>query len=117
MQFLTISKRVDGTGSEHVLSTLIEAEFERGRTLYSLNFIRQIWHRADMPGACLLVEAESEQQVREMLGTLPFFRAGMLEIMVIPLKPYPGFGPRRSCDEVNDDGIADSDGRRNSAGA
>ena len=100
-----------------ILSTLTEAEFERGRALYSLNFIRQIWHRADMPGACLLVEAESEQQVREMLSTLPLFRAGMLEIMVIPLKPYAGFGPRRSCDGVTGDGIADSGTLRNSAGS
>jgi len=94
MQFLTISKRLNGEGAETDLSVLAEDEFERGRALYLQNFIRQIWHRADTPGACLLVEAESEQQVRETLSTLPFFQAGMLEILVIPLKPYAGFGPR-----------------------
>jgi len=94
MQFLTISKRLAGEGSETELSLLAEAECERGRALYSQSFIRQIWHRADTPGACLLVEADSEQQVRETLSTLPFFQAGLLEIVVIPLRPYAGFAPR-----------------------
>ena len=35
----------------------------------------------DTHGACLLVEADSEEQVRETLSTLPYFRAGMLEIL------------------------------------
>lgn len=94
MQFLTISKRLTEEGAGTDLTVLAEDEFERGRALYLQDFIRQIWHRADTPGACLLVEAESEQQVRETLSTLPFFQAGMLEILVIPLKPYAGFGPR-----------------------
>src|ERR1039457_3964690 len=94
MQFLTISRRVTEDCTEADLAVLAEDEFERGRALYLQDFIRQIWHRADTPGACLLVEAESEQQVRETLSTLPFFQAGMLEILVIPLKPYAGFGPR-----------------------
>ncbi len=29
-----------------------------------------------------------------MLNTLPFVRASLLEVTVIPLKPYVGFGPR-----------------------
>ncbi len=48
----------------------------------------------------MLVEAESEEQVRKTLSTLPFFRAGMLEILVIPLKPYAGFGPRKPSEGV-----------------
>jgi hypothetical protein len=93
MQFLTISRRLDGCDGPADMRVLTEDEFERGRALYLQSFARQIWHRADMPGACLLVEADSEEQVREKLGTLAFFRAGMLAISVIPLKPYAGFGP------------------------
>ena len=96
MQFLTISKRMNGNCDGTELAVLAEDEFERGRALYLQDFIRQIWHRADTHGACLLVEAESEEQVRETLNTLPYFRAGMLEILVIPLKPYAGFGPRKT---------------------
>jgi muconolactone delta-isomerase len=112
MQFLTISKRLAGEGSEVELRLLAEAEFERGRDLYSQSFIRQIWHRADMPGACLLVEADSEQEVRETLSTLPLFQAGLLEIVVIPLRPYAGFAPQG---DTSMDGLKNGSELRNSA--
>jgi hypothetical protein len=49
-----------------------------------------------MPGACIVFEADSEDLVREMLSSLPFFQAGMLEVVaIIPLHPYAGFGPLR----------------------
>jgi muconolactone delta-isomerase len=100
MQFLTISKRVTEDCAEADLTLLAEDEFDRGRTLYLQNFIRQIWHRADTLGACMLVEAESEEEVRKTLSTLPFFQAGILEILVIPLKPYAGFGPRKRHEDI-----------------
>lgn len=100
MQFLTISKRVSEDCAGADLRVLAEDEFESGRKLYLQNFIRQIWHRADTSGACILVEAESEEEVRATLSTLPFFRAGMLEIVVIPLKPYAGFGPRQGHNDL-----------------
>ena len=93
MQFLTVSRRLAEKVPDGDLASLTEAEFECARALYSQNFIRQIWHRGDIPGACLIVEAESEQQVRETLRTLPFFKAGMLDVVIIPLKPYTGFAP------------------------
>jgi hypothetical protein len=106
MQFLTVSKRLAGKGPDGDLASLTEAEFECARALYSQSFIRQIWHRADIPGACIIVEAESEQQVRDTLRTLPFFEAGLLDVVIIPLKPYAGFapnGPNRSL-QASDNG-------------
>ena len=50
-----------------------------------------IRHRADRPGACILIEADSEEQVRQKLNTLPMVQAGMLYVTIIPLKPYAGF--------------------------
>lgn len=95
MQFLTISHR-RSEFSDAEFATRLYAESEQARTLYSQGSIRQIWHRADLPGACILFEAESEEQVREKLNSLPLFRAGMLEVKIIPLRPYAGFGPRQS---------------------
>ncbi len=69
------------------------AESNQARQLYTDGFIRQIWHRADVPGACILLEAESEAHAREILRTLPLMRAGMLEVTIVPLKPYMGFAP------------------------
>ena len=91
MQFLSISQRRKGFAEEEYAS-LAEQESERARELYAAGLIRQIWHRADMPGACLLWEAEDEEQVREVWKTFPFAGAGMTEMTLIPLKPYGGFG-------------------------
>jgi hypothetical protein len=92
MQFLSISQRRKGF-AEEAYAGLAEQEMERARELYSEGLIRQIWHRADMPGACLLWEAEGEEQIREVWKTFPFAQAGMTEVTLIPLKPYGGFGP------------------------
>src|ERR1700677_1426545 len=92
MQFLSISQRRKGFAEEEYAS-LAEQESERARELYAAGLIRQIWHRADMPGACLLWEAEGEEQVREVWKTFPFAQAGMTEVTLIPLKPYGGVGP------------------------
>jgi hypothetical protein len=53
---------------------------------------RQIWHRGDVVGAWLLIEAGSEDEVRDTLAALPLVEAGMLVIdALIRLKPYAGF--------------------------
>jgi muconolactone delta-isomerase len=93
MQFLTISRR-RSEFTDADFAPRGEAEAQQARRLYAQGFIRQIWHRGDMPGACILFEADSEGHLREILDTLPFFQAGMLEVSIIPLKPYGGFGPR-----------------------
>ena len=95
MQFLTISKRRSDRFTDADFAARADAEAEQVRALYAEGFLRQLWHRDDVAGACLLVEAESEDQVREKLGTLPFVKTGMLEITIVPLKPYGGFAPRR----------------------
>jgi hypothetical protein len=92
MQFLSISQRRKGF-AEADYAGLAEQEMERARELYSEGLIRQIWHRQDMPGACLLWEAGGEEQVREMWDTFPFAKAGMTEMILVPLKPYGGFKP------------------------
>src|SRR5437879_98158 len=92
MQFLTVSRVKPGIPEEKC-AELSGDEGRRVRELYAEGLVRQIWHRADFPGACLLWEAANEQQVRDMLGTLPFARAEMLDIEVIPLMPYKAFGP------------------------
>jgi muconolactone delta-isomerase len=95
MQFLTVSRRKSESFTDAEFAARAEDEFQRGRTMYAQGAIRQIWRRGDMPGACILFEADSEQQVRELVASLPFYQAGMLElVMVIPLHPYAGFGPR-----------------------
>jgi hypothetical protein len=91
MQFLAVSRRRTEHFTDEEFGACVDSEIAQARVLYGHGFIRQIWHRGDVPGGCLLVEAESEDQVRERLDTLPLFRKGMLEVAIIPLMPYRGF--------------------------
>jgi muconolactone delta-isomerase len=94
MQFLTISRRLTERFADAEFAARTEAEIAQARVLYAQGFIRQLWHRGDTAGVCMLVEADSEAAVREGLSSLPLAHAGMVEISIVPLKPYAGFGPR-----------------------
>ena len=91
MQFLSLSVRRIDRFSEADFAELMEAEAGRARELYAAGFIRQIWYRADLPGACMVLEADSLDEARARLDTLPLIRAGMLEVSIVPLVPYAGF--------------------------
>ena len=91
MQFMSVSRRRTEQFSDADFAARVDAEVAQARVLYAEGFIRHIWHRGDLAGACLLLEAESEAQAREKLNTLPLVGAGMLEVTIIPLKPYRGF--------------------------
>ena len=93
MQFLTISRRRTEQFTEEQFAARVAQEVAQARVLYAEGTLRQVWHRADAPGACLLFEAGSETEVREKLNTLPLVQAGMLDVSIIPLKPWAGFCP------------------------
>jgi len=94
MQFLAVSRGRTETFTEAEFGARVESEIAQARVLYGHGFIRQIWHRGDVPGGCLLLEAESEAHARERLNTLPLYQEGMLEVSIIPLRPYAGFCQR-----------------------
>ena len=93
MQFLILTRRLTERFSDAEFTARIEGEVAQARALYAEGFFRHLWHRKDVAGACILIEAESEDRVRERLDTLPLFQAGMLDVSIIPLKPYAGFCP------------------------
>jgi muconolactone delta-isomerase len=94
MQFLSMSRRRMEEFPPEAFTKLGPAEAQRVKELYAAGILRQIWMRGDMPGAVLLWEAASEEEVRNAIESLPIFKAGMLELVALaPLKPYPGFGP------------------------
>ena len=73
---------------------VVPLETGRVRDLYSQGVVRQIWLRADLPGACFLVEATTFDQARAIVEDLPMATSGLSAFKVIPLRPYPGFWPR-----------------------
>jgi muconolactone delta-isomerase len=96
MQYLSLSHRRCDRFSDAEFAALVEAEIAQARRLYGDGFIRQIWHRGDVPGACILLEADSLEQAKERLHTLPLVRAGMLDVSIVPLVPYTGFCVRQA---------------------
>jgi muconolactone delta-isomerase len=95
MQFFSMSRRrVEAFPPEAFTPDLMRQETARVRELYAAGILRQIWRRGDIPGAIILWEAVSEAEVRAAIASLPLFQAGMLEMLaLVPLEPYPGFGP------------------------
>jgi muconolactone delta-isomerase len=95
MQFLTVSRRRTAAFPPEAFTTeLLARESQRVRELYAAGILRQIWKRGDIPGASILWEAASEEEVRAAIASLPIAQAGMMEIPVfLPLQPYPGFCP------------------------
>jgi muconolactone delta-isomerase len=96
MQYLILFRRRTEDYTESEFAALVGAEVQQARQLYMDGVIRQIWHRADVPGACLLIEAASQEEVEAALQTLPLVQKNMLEVVInVPLKPYAGFAPNR----------------------
>lgn len=95
MQFLAITRRRTEQFSEEEFSKRIGPEQEHARQLYADGVLRQIWHRGDVKGAVLLLEADAETSARAAVEHSPLYQAGMLELVIlVPMKPYAGFGPR-----------------------
>jgi len=95
MQFLAISRMRTDKFSDADFAPHLDAEAQRARTLYIEGHVRQIWYRGDERGAVSMLEASDEKAARELIDSLPMVQAGMLElVMMIPLVPYRGFGPR-----------------------
>jgi muconolactone delta-isomerase len=94
MQFLSVSRRRTEAFADEQFAAMVADEVQQARTLYAEGLIRQIWHRADVAGACILLEADTLESARSVLNRLPMVASGMLEVTVIPLKPYAGFCPR-----------------------
>jgi hypothetical protein len=94
MQFMALFAINPGRAQVPVPAELRQAEFETVRGFYMESFVRRIWARTDVRGACILVEAGSMDEVSEKLGMLPLVRAGFLQPpTIIPLQPYAGFAP------------------------
>ena len=94
MQFLAICRRRTESFDEEAFRPLLDAEAEAVRALYASGLIRSAWSREDVPGACILIEADSASEAQSSLQSLPLVAREMLEVQVIPLRGYRGFGPR-----------------------
>lgn len=94
MQVLAILRRRTEAFSDAQFASLLDDEAEALRRLYAEGIVRSAWTREDVPGACAMLEAESPDQARAALARLPLVAKEMIEVQLIPLRGYRGFGPR-----------------------
>ncbi len=77
---------MDGDFAPH-----LKAEAARAWELHQAGVIRELYFRADWPGAVLMLECAGVEEAADVLSTLPLVKAGLIAFDVIPLKAYPGF--------------------------
>jgi muconolactone delta-isomerase len=94
MQFLAICRRRIESYPAEAFDALLADEAEAARALYAEGTVRSAWSREDVPGACFLIESPSLGEATAAVASLPFAKANMLELQVIPVRGYRGFGPR-----------------------
>jgi hypothetical protein len=87
MKIIAISSRRPGVTPEQA-HALQKQEAKRVWELYAGDKVREIYFRRDRPGGVLVLECESVEQARELLGTLPMVKGGLTEFELIPVGPY-----------------------------
>lgn len=90
MQVLVIARVKSKIPLEQILP-FVSAEADRAWKFYASEQIRQMYYIADMSGAVMLWEGESVESVSQEAQKLPMFKEGILELEILPLKPYTGY--------------------------
>ena len=90
MKILALEKDVPGVADD-ACGPHLKAEASRAWALQQAGVLRELYFRADWPGAVLVLECRDVDEARGVLATLPLVRAGLIDFDLIPLVPYPGF--------------------------
>ena len=90
MKFFVIGKRKESIKPEQ-FSEYLDLEAELAIKLFKEEFIRELYSIKGGKGACMIVEADNEDEIKEKLSILPFVKNNYLDIDIIEVKPYRGF--------------------------
>jgi len=90
MKFFVIGKRKESVKPEQ-FAEYLDLEAELAIKLFKEEFIRELYSIKGGKGACMIVEAENEEEIKEKLSILPFVKNNYLDIDIIEVKPYRGF--------------------------
>jgi hypothetical protein len=90
MKILALEKEVPGV-SDDAFEAHLRDEAARTWELQQAGIVRELYFRADWPGAVLVLECEDASAAEQVLATLPLVRKGLIKFELIPLRPYPGF--------------------------
>ncbi|MBL27311.1 MAG: superoxide dismutase [Rhodospirillaceae bacterium] len=90
MKVIAIATRSPDHTAEQFAPHLQE-ESQRAMNLFAKEIFREIYSRRDGKGAVIVLEAESEEQAREAVDSLPLVKLGMLSVEIYPVQPYRAF--------------------------
>jgi muconolactone delta-isomerase len=91
MKFLAITRRRIESFGEAEFTEALAAEADAAREAYARGDFRELYSRGDVPGAVLVIEAADIEGAWALIEDLPLFQRGMMDVEVIPLRPYRGF--------------------------
>ena len=91
MQFIVITRRRTESFSDAEFAEQLPGESDRARELYADGHFRTINSRGDIPGAVIVVEARDLEDASRLVGTLPLAKLDMMDVQIIPVRPYRGF--------------------------
>ena len=91
MKFLAITRRRIEQFTEAEFETALGPEGEAVRAAYARGDVREVYSRGDVPGAVLVLEAADNEAAWAVMEGLPLSQAGMMDVDVVPLKPYRAF--------------------------
>lgn len=90
MKILALERELPNATAE-AFRTMSEEEARKAWDLHQAGLIRELYFRADQSTAVLMLECESMEEAKNLLGELPYVREGLIAFDIIPLKAYPGF--------------------------
>jgi muconolactone delta-isomerase len=94
MQFIAITRRRTESFTDAQFAEVLGPEADRARALYAEGVFRALYSRGDVPGAVIVLEAADAGEAERHIATLPFARAGLMDVQIVPLTPYRGFVPQ-----------------------
>ena len=87
-----VFEKNDYPGGKLFSFTVDGYRFDGGPPLLTMpEFIRELYSIKGGKGACMIVEAESEEEINTKLQDLPFVKNNFLDIDIMEVKPYRGF--------------------------
>jgi hypothetical protein len=88
MKILVLPRRREGVPLE-AMQPHFTAEVQAVWDLYAQGVVRELFTRADQPGAAILtIESPSVEEAKQALAKLPLVAMNMLDLDFIPLAPF-----------------------------
>ena len=88
MRFVIVATRSETASPDEFTPEILQAESKTAFKLMADDFLRELYSRTDGKGAILVVEAASEDEVKEKLGTLPLAQKNLLSAEIYGIKAY-----------------------------